>query len=789
MKKNFIPAFPLDKRNSITGKNLSEQFKFVHAESQFQNCIHSLRWMNCFIGANNSGKSRCIRALFGAIETASKNDNELPYYSVKKTPIIQLIIENKVSFNEKTQSNWADILDDLSKYSSYIFDNYASIYKYWNDLKQIEKTDTILEKWYLALSPIKKWLSQKLGDINQTINNSKGTIEGYQAQIIENEKKRTDYIQKKQQRENLALVLLKKLCKEKLDIVSKIHPSLYENNRLNQLQKEIQSLSNVLANAETLSLAEVEHEIQIKGLQELDTKNINSLNQELQKLKNENIEQKLEQIKSNVANTEAQIKKTEEDLKKQKMQYQMLFKSTLKSEIISLVNEGLDVLTKVKIAIPKLYIPILRGTRSLDDQKTDFYANRTYKDYRIKNTFTGLSIYGELQNHLLGSYEERALIKGFEEFLSESFFNGKSITLIPRLKSDVVFIRIGEDERPIYELGDGVQALITLTFPLFLRKNEEWAIFIEEPEAHLHPRWQRFFVDTIKKYFQNHQFFFTTHSNVFLNDEDISVYRVSQDETDNKTAIQYVDTDHSSILEELGYKSSDLMNANYILWVEGISDKFYLKQFIYAYDNTLKEGVHYSIMFYGGCTNLTEHISVNSLTSSDKVNILSINPNCGFIVDSDLEEGEKLEINQKDKCNFKMACAAVDKFCWITTTREIENLIPLDIWKKAAISYAKSLPNNGNSNILPKDVELVPENEGKNVNAEFGDRTHKKKGTKVNISPNVTVRISDKGKIAKEVAKIFPKNKVELNLVPEIFNNIKLLVDAIKKANRSDREN
>lgn len=425
----------------------------------------------------------------------------------------------------------------------------------------------------------------------------------------------------------------------------------------------------------------------------------------------------------------------------------------------------------------KLYIPILRGMRPLEGNG-DVYTLRTAKDYKIgadfKEIFTGLSLYYDLREHLLGEATKRKLIKSFEEFLSKYFFENQEVSLIPMLDKDVVYIKIGEIERPIFELGDGVQALIILTFPLFLRKNEPHLIFIEEPELHLHPKWQRFFLKTIKEEFPNHQFFFSTHSNVFLNnrDENISLYHVKQSPNYTKTIVQHIEGEAIGVLEDLGYHASDLFSTNYILWVEGVSDRIYLKKFIETFDADLIEGIHYTIMFYGGCAQL-EHLILDKREGDYQVNISSINQNFGFCVDSDKKDkGSNLT---KEKKKIEKTCDNSDKFCWITKGREIENLIPEDVWKEAAIEYAKQIKPNDYKEAT-KDNCIIPEFEDwAFVDLKF---TYVKHLTKANIQINV----NDKITMAKAVTKIFPKNREELTAIKELNDNIEKLIKYIRKA-------
>lgn len=797
MPRQHFPAVPLNKIDKRDNKRLHTHFEFIHSEGEMQNCIHFLKQINCFIGTNNSGKSRCIRAIFSCIpiydtytvQNTSKKNNKI--YT-----LLQFLVENIEKSSNEQNTQWIEIISDLLNNDFYVFENYPQIYAYWEEMRKIIQDEVIIESFYNIIKDVDKYrlteeLREQIGSIENIVSklnaeNSTLILEIQYQQVLELIK-----LNEQQETINKHKVELEKLLTKEKSLEKRIEENVNHNyqypnmiRELNTVKDNIKSLSGLIE-----SLKPEESANRIKELKSLNLPTIGYLQNELkyQYAFSYNSYNFPIQLNENINNRKKKIIELDEKLPKEKTTLKNLFLSTIRTEIIELKANGITALEQLEIVIPRLYIPILRGTRPLDEQKTDYYADRTAKDYQIKDTFTGLSIYKELQEHLLGDYRKRQLIREFEAFLSESFFNRNPITLIPRIESDVVYIKNGEnEERPIYELGDGVQALIVLTFPLFLRKNKEWAIFIEEPEAHLHPKWQRFFIDTIKKYFPRHQFFFTTHSNIFLSDASISLYRIWQNEENKKTSIQYVDTGHASLLDELGYKASDLLNANYVLWVEGISDKFYFKQFITAYDPTIVEGVHYSIMFYGGCENLLKHVSVSD-KDSDKAAILSINPNCGFFLDSDFKEKGTLKNNKKEKYNFQQTCKEKQKFCWITEVREIENLIPEDEWKRAAIAYTHGFSNYRSANLTIDNVEFIPENEKIPIDPKYHDRTKDKKGgtlVTINASKNMIVQIDNKILMAKEVVKIFPKDEADLKKVKEIHENIKELVEQIKKANQ-----
>jgi len=341
----------------------------------------------------------------------------------------------------------------------------------------------------------------------------------------------------------------------------------------------------------------------------------------------------------------------------------------------------------------RIYIPILRGLRPIAEEEDNFvtkniYLNRTKHDYFKDNIpngtiFTGLSIYEKVKRLLLGDESERNEIKLFEEFLEAHLFK-KKINLIPKYDDDVLHIKIGNQTQfPIYKLGDGLQTLIIILFPLFLNRKQRHLIFIEEPETHLHPKWQRLLYRAMI-IFDNHTYFLSTHSSVFVNSKNNSIFIISKQK--DKTHIHYSDvkTEKIGILKDLGYRPNDLYQTNYLLWVEGPSDKLYLNYLITKTDSSLIEGEDYSIMYYGGSS--YKHF----LENKGELNlefIQSLNQNYGLIMDSDRSKPrERYKTQKKEIVSlFKKNKA----FCWLTKLREIENYIPNTVFTNAVKSVHK----------------------------------------------------------------------------------------------------
>ena len=141
--------------------------------------------------------------------------------------------------------------------------------------------------------------------------------------------------------------------------------------------------------------------------------------------------------------------------------------------------------------------------------------------------------------------------------------------------------------------------------------------------------------------------------------------------SDNSTVISQakMKEDKYQICKDLGLKASDILQSNFIIWVEGPSDRIYLRHWIKHFDEYLIEGVHNVIMFYGG--RLLSHLTVESEAIDDFIALRSLNQNAALIMDSDREaEGE--EINETKK-RIEREFNKGRGISWVTAGREIEN--------------------------------------------------------------------------------------------------------------------
>lgn len=346
---------------------------------------------------------------------------------------------------------------------------------------------------------------------------------------------------------------------------------------------------------------------------------------------------------------------------------------------------------------------LIRDDSINDSEEIVDLAEFIEKTYFPKNSImSGQRFYDYVKNYLLGDLEQREMIREYENYLSETFFDKKDVVLIPKVNDDVLTVKIDYEEYKIYDLGEGIQSIILMTLPLFLyldkskEKNTNVLVFIEEPEIGLHPRLQRIFIETLlDERFENYQFFFTTHSNHFidqtLESEEISIYLFDKLLNEGVSNVEFhikpINLDYYPALKKLGALPSSVLISNCTILVEGTYDIPHYTLYLDLYQKHLqeknpnfrmyKEDVHYS--FFRGGGNET-------LNTIDEFNDYENERNF-FISDSDDE-------NKKEKLEQYFLEIGYDNF-YILDVKEVENLIS----KKVLLKILKNMRETKNLDI------------------------------------------------------------------------------------------
>jgi len=403
------------------------------------------------------------------------------------------------------------------------------------------------------------------------------------------------------------------------------------------------------------------------------------------------------------------------------------------------------------------FIPTLRTAHSLFNFEKDRYSKieediyldtlHYYYDLKEKKVeiFTGIHLYKEILNTRNSRREIRNKFDQFEDFIRFNFFDGKKIDIVAEFDKDeslkgnnnleIISVHIeGEKEtRSLYELGDGIQALIILMYKIFMAEENSF-MFIDEPELNLHPGMQRLFLEQItnnedlKK--KNLSYIITTHSNHFLDltieKDNVSIYSFSprnNELNDQQFTIKNVNGGDNSLLKELGVNNSSVFMANCSIWIEGISDRNYIKSFLKSYTNyllkndkkryiSIKEDIDFAFFEYAG-SNIDHYFFDNEMEKEEveivlqDIKALSLSNRIFLLADSDNETVKKSSVKKKRLQALENAKAEnfSPKIIW--EVREIENLLTNDIWNAVLINFCNENLLKDNKTEIQTKIETA----------------------------------------------------------------------------------
>ena len=215
----------------------------------------------------------------------------------------------------------------------------------------------------------------------------------------------------------------------------------------------------------------------------------------------------------------------------------------------------------------------------------------------------------------------------------------------------------------------------------FLREcNNGSLVLLDEADRHLHPTLQRTMMNIISKEInqRNIQVVVATHSPVIINPTLLNNLNITQVFKTSRDRFSLL-SNMRSLLDDLGVKSSDAVLSNGIIWVEGPSDRIYIKAWLDYYAKSkgmppFIEDTHYSLLSYGGA--LIKHLTFFD-ESSEKVNLEAINRNWFIVMDRDmLNNGDQLLKEEKERILQEARKLNRESAVWITQDYTIEGYLP-----------------------------------------------------------------------------------------------------------------
>ena len=196
------------------------------------------------------------------------------------------------------------------------------------------------------------------------------------------------------------------------------------------------------------------------------------------------------------------------------------------------------------------------------------------------------------------------------------------------------------------ESGSGLKTVILvllnlLVFPELTNTPLDRCVFaFEELENNLHPSLLRRLFSFLQQFVKDNSctLFLTTHSSAavdfFASIEESQLIHVSHDGRQASTKTIESRFDQFSVVDELGTKPSDILQANGIVWLEGPSDRIYVNRLIELFSNgELKEGKDYQCAFYAG--SLLADVTFTEEWFANLPNLLNLNSNIAVICDGD----------------------------------------------------------------------------------------------------------------------------------------------------------
>lgn len=225
---------------------------------------------------------------------------------------------------------------------------------------------------------------------------------------------------------------------------------------------------------------------------------------------------------------------------------------------------------------------------------------------------------------------------------------------------------------------------------------------IEEPETHLHPTLQRRVIAEISRIAmeRNLQLFISTHSSVFITttnwgdlsqQKQLAVFHV---DGRGVTALEAYGQ-KSALLDTLGVAAGDLLQANSIIWVEGPSDRIYIRGWLEAWCDDQgvtrpTENLHYAFCFYGG-TVLAHFDGADPAEVTNMVSIFSINRHSFVVMDRDDDfaispaDGSMIRVKSSNRAKYRIL-DDLKTSTWVTDGYTIESYLPDRYFKEGYVT-------------------------------------------------------------------------------------------------------
>lgn len=464
--------------------------------------------------------------------------------------------------------------------------------------------------------------------------------------------------------------------------------------------------------------------------------------------------------------------------------FNISFEGEVHPNIKHALNEGIE---KLKTSLfdrfifgDKVTTNVLLAERSLQLYKKPPVPKREYLNDNASNAIAHLySVLSTAEFKDSSLMWRRSLIDSLNEIIcpldlftdivpieigeNSEFRNGIKLNKDEPGFVDLYFQTKSGQQRTFRNFGSGIQTVLLILMllnPIERLKNKDrlnntTLLLVEEIESHLHPTAIRRLLSRIEHELDREddrfKIIITSHSPTVIEygmqvsaSAIIHLYHGMEGEVCSTRLTSNVF--HCNILDDLGVKASDLLQANGIIWVEGPSDRIYVNRWIELFSETpLREGKDYQILYYGGSVLTHYDGSLDNDYSDDLIKMFRINRNFIVLCDSD-KCNEDSDLKPRVQRIMDSVDESEKRFVWVTECREIENYLPERLLRLESII---------NSRENKKFIDLF-------------DKSRKKK-------------LGDKVMAAKKFAMKIEKDDIELDI--DLSDRIRKLVKTVMNWN------
>src|SRR4028119_2119670 len=155
---------------------------------------------------------------------------------------------------------------------------------------------------------------------------------------------------------------------------------------------------------------------------------------------------------------------------------------------------------------------------------------------------------------------------------------------------EIILLKIQENTNfSLHQASSGEKEILNFLLGIFAYNIKNGLIIVDEPEVHLHPKWQSLLLDLFFDLadFTQNQFIFSTHSPIFINQRTISkIVRVYKS-SGKSTIKNFIESNFDETKDLLhiinSHNNEKIFFADKVILVEGITDRIFWEQLINIY--------------------------------------------------------------------------------------------------------------------------------------------------------------------------------------------------------------